>query len=133
MRPRFEDPIDTARDMVEKNITLIELNFYHQRTKNRLLSQNHPDFEKISENMITAKDFGEYEEFCLKYIIQNGTHAIMRKSLNHYLLKLSPKHMDGWWRSSETVYVGSKYSNYFSNKRWTLNEVNNNNFVMILI
>ena len=36
MRPRFEDPIDTAKDMVEKNITLFESEYYFHGDKERI-------------------------------------------------------------------------------------------------
>ena len=123
MRPRFEDPIDTAKDMVDNNITLFELDYYYHSWKENLRGQglDVPEYKFISENMVSVKDRDEYLYYVENYIHGSGTHALMRGNLEYDVLQTVP--MDKWWKSSESVPLFDGYGSYLSSRNWIMNEV----------
>ena len=120
MRPRFEDPIDTAKDMMDNNITLFKHQYYYSSEKQALLSIDKPEYTYIAENMVSVKDYDEYFFYVEHYIHGSGTHAFMKGNLEYKDLQIAP--MEKWWKSSESVPIFS-YASYLSNKNWIMNEV----------
>ena len=120
MRPRFEDPIDTAKDMMDNNITLFEDEYYFPSLKQKLLDLDIPEYTFIAENMVSVKDWDEYDYYIEHYIHGSGTHAFMGGNLGYFILQIVP--MEKWWKSSEIIPVNS-YSSYLSGKNWIMNEV----------
>ena len=124
MRPRFEKPVDTAQDMVDRNITLFEFWYYYPSRKDRLESLNIPEYSTIAENMILTDEnqyhYTEYYHFVEKYIHEAGTHAIIMGYLDYYVLQVAPMHK--WWKSSETVPLGMRHGGYITDRNWILNE-----------
>ena len=120
MRPRFEDPIDTAKDMMENNITLFMHQYFYTSNKQFLLSLDIPEYTFIAENMVGIKDLNEYYYYVEHYIHGSATHAIMQEALRHDLLQVAP--MEKWWKSSESV-PGNPYGGYLSSRNWIMNEV----------
>ena len=121
MRPRFEDPIDTAKDMMDNNITLFEMEYYYSSAKQSLLSLDIPEYTYIAENMVSVKDYDEYIYYNEHYIQGLGTHATMQGNLNYLNLQIAP--MEKWWKSSEVVPGRHCYGNYLSKRNWMMNEV----------
>ena len=74
-RPRFEDPIDSAKDAVEKNITLFELQYYYEGLKWNLLNLNITEWTHIAENMVPVKNWDEYDYYTKHYIHGNRTET----------------------------------------------------------
>ena len=146
IEPSFEDPIDSAEDLVNNNITLFANSEFRvfESLKDHLLSLNISEWTIAAENMINATDCASYpqrdEDQCseiiglfqyyIKYhLLGNGTHAF----LTHYLRKsdiypddlfgFSKKWKQKWWRSKETLPGASPYGGYYTNRKWVLNEV----------
>ena len=126
MRPNFEDPLDTAKQLVEKNITIYNGPRAHI-WKQFLLESSIPEYNKLGENYIIADDVDHYYNITEHYVIGAGTHAQMRSSLDPYLLWLGEnKEINsgrGWYRSKERVTGKYPYGGYLTNKKWHLNEV----------
>ena len=120
MRPRFEDPIDTAKDMMDNNITLFGLEYYYPSWKQFLLDLDIPEYTFIAENMVSVKDWDEYDYYIEHYIHGSGTHAFMGGNLGYFILQIVP--MEKWWKSSEIV-PGNPYGSYLSGRNWIMNEV----------
>ena len=120
MRPRFEDPIDTAKDIMDKNITLFIHEYYYRIERKFLLDLDIPEYTFIAENMVSVKDEDEYSYYTEHYIHGSGTHAFMKGNLEYKDLQIAP--MEKWWKSSESVPIFS-YASYLSNKNWIRNEV----------
>ena len=120
MRPRFEDPIDTAKDMMDNNITLYEHEYYYPSWKQFLLDLDIPEYTFIAENMVSVKDWDEYHQYVEHYIHGSGTHAFLHGNLGYNNLQIAP--MEKWWKSSEIV-PGNSYSSYLSGRNWIMNEV----------
>ena len=121
MRPRFEDPIDTAKDMMDNNITLFTYQYYYASAKQFLLDLDIPEYTSIAENMVSVKDDDEYYYYVEHYIHGSGTHAFRHGNLDYSELQIAS--MDKWWKSSEIVPGGNHYASYLSGRNWIMNEV----------
>ena len=121
MRPRFEDPIDTAKDMVDNNIILFDHEYYYSSMKRALLSLDIPEYTFIAENMVSVKDWDEYHQYVEHYIHGSGTHAFIQGNLDYDALQVAP--MEKWWKSSENVPGMNPYGSYLSRRNWIMNEV----------
>ena len=132
MRPRFEDPIDTAKDMVHNNITLFMHEYEYPINKQFLLKLDIPEFTFIAENMVSVKDWDEYDYHVEHHIHGSGTHAFMAGNLDYINLQIAP--MEKWWKSSESVpETTSNYKSYLSRRNWILNEVGKKYITLINI
>ena len=117
MRPNFEEPLDTAKQLVEQNITLYRPPGSYL-WKQFLLESSIPEYNILGETMIIADDWDHYENIIKHDVIGAGTHAQMVGSLSSYELA-----MGKWYRSKEKVSGHYPYSGYLTNKKWHLNEV----------
>ena len=117
LRPNFEDPLDTAVDLVDNNITLY-CNPYGQIWKQFLAQSTIPAYNKLADTMIITEDWDEYNNYSEHYVLEKETHAMMVSLLLPYELA-----MGRWYRSKEIVRGKNPYAGYLSNKKWHLNEV----------
>ena len=118
LRPNFEEPLDTAKQLVEKNITL-----YNQPGaeiwKQFLLESSIPEYIKLGETYLIADDLDHYDNITEHDVIGAGTHAHGPASY------LEPYHLDmgRWHRSKEKLVGNNPFAGYLTNKKWNLNEV----------
>ena len=117
LRPNFEEPLDTAKQLVEKNITLYDGPSY-EIWKQFLLESPIPEYNILGETYLIADDWDHFDNITLHDAIGAGTHAQMVGSI--YGLSLS---MGRWYRSKEKVAGKYPYGGYLTNKKWHLNEV----------
>ena len=114
MRPNFEEPLDTAKQLVEKNITLYDVPGY-EFWKQFLLESSIEEYNILGKHYITADDWDHYYNMTEHDAIGAGTHALMTGYLtgDRYL----------WYRSKEKVEGKYPYGGWLTNKKWHLNEV----------
>ena len=74
LRPNFEEPLDTAKQLVEKNITLYFMHFA-KILKEFLLQSSIPEYNKLGENVIFLEDWDDYYNMAKHNVIGAGTHA----------------------------------------------------------
>ena len=118
MRPNFEEPLDTAKQLVEKNITLYNVPGT-EIWKQFLLESSIPEYNKLGEIFIIADNWGHFYNMTEHDVIGAGTHAWMGGDLsNPWALSLGR-----WYRSKEKVSGIFPYGGYLTNKKWHLNEV----------
>ena len=128
MEPNFEDPLDTAKQLVEKNITLY-LGPGAEIWKQFLLESSIPEYKILGENYIIADDYDHFFYLAKHDVIGAGTHAMMEGFLNPYYLAMGKKHHPegngtyGWYRSKEMLAGDNPFVGYLTNKKWHLNEV----------
>ena len=126
MRPNFEDPLDTAKQLVEKNITLYDWPGA-EIWKQFLLESSITEYNKLGENYIIAADMDHFNYITEHDVIGAGTHATMTSYLTPYDLFLGEnKEINsgrGWYRSKENAMPGDYFAGYLTNKKWILNEV----------
>ena len=116
MRPNFEEPLDTAKQLVEQNITLY---LYPHSTGWRefMLESSNPEYRILAENMIIAKDWRHFDEMSKYGVMENGTHALLIQYLDPF------DKAWGTWHRSKEMFEGDNYYTFLSNKKWHLNEV----------
>ena len=117
LRPNFEEPLDTAKQLVEKNIT-IYMTPGTQIWKQFLLKSSIPEYNILGETFLIPDDWDHFDIISEHYVIGNGTHAYMTGSLYPYFLA-----MGRWHRSKEKLAGDHPYGGYLTNKKWHMNEV----------
>ena len=117
LKPNFDDPLDTAKQLVENNITLYYVPGAYIM-KQFLAKSSIPEYNKLGESMYITKDWDEYYHYIEHNVIGEGTHAFIGGFLY-------PKDLafGRWYRSKEIVKGFNLYGGYLSNKKWYLNEV----------
>ena len=127
MRPNFEEPLDTAKQLVEKNITLYD-GPGTELWKQFLLESSLPEYKILGQNYFIADDWDHFDYMTEHDVIGAGTHAMMASALGPLELSLGEnKEINsgrGWYRSKEKVAGMFPYAGYLTNKKWHLNEVN---------
>ena len=119
MTPNFEDPLDTAKQLVEKNITLYGIPGA-EIWKQFLLESPILVYNILGENYIVANDWDQYYNMSEHDAIGAGTHAQMDSYLSPWELSLGER---GWYRSKENALEGNYFAGYLTNKKCHLNEV----------
>ena len=118
MKPNFEAPLDTAKQLVEKNIILYK-SPGSEIWKELLLDSAIPEYNILGENLIIADDWDHYFNMSEHDVIGAGTHA------HGPVAYLEPYHvkMGRWHRSKEKMAGNNPFAGYLTNKKWNLNEV----------
>ena len=118
LRPNFEEPLNTAQQMVDNNITMFGHPYdYHPASFN---ASDDPALKKLAETYYkteTWEDDKYYNEM-KNYIHDEGTHAIVYSYLQLWELE-----MGKWWRSKEHIPGLTPYGIWYSRINWYLNEV----------
>ena len=115
MKQRFEDPIGSAKQIIENNMTYFDVpggEYWVQFLANSPILE----YQTLSKRLKIAKDWDEYDHLTEHGIIGNGTHAQMS-----YYLTLSEKSLGRWWKGN-LVLGNFPYVGYLSDKKWHLNE-----------
>ena len=127
MRPNFEDPLDTAKQLVEKNITLYDVPG-SEIWKQFLQDSSITEYKILGENFIVADDWDHFYNMTEHDVIGAGTHAQLASYITAYYVAYGENEEinsgRGWYRSKERVAGKYPYGGYLTNKKWHLNEVN---------
>ena len=138
LRPNFEEPLDTFKQLVEKNITLFarpgntmwkQFLLESPILENRLLGETMiiPDIEDSAESHYDPAS--HFKNLTKHGVFGAGTHA----QLTGYLASYQLRDYGPWYRSKETLAGKNPYSGYLTNKKWHLNEVNINEMFVNLL
>ena len=125
-RPRYEDPIDSAKDLVDRNIIIYEEDYFFDSLKFDLLSMDRPEWRHLGKTMVSVSWY-EYYNFTKHNVQGNrtkesgGTHGFLGPYLFPEHLEVAPER--DWWRSFEMMSGFNNYAGYLTAKRWILNEV----------
>ena len=114
LRPNFEEPLDNAKQLVEKNIKL----YGGPGLKQFLLESSIPEYNILGETYIIADNLDHFVNLSKHDVIGAGTHARMGGYLSPAYLALGR-----WHRSKEKLAGNYPYGGYLTNKKWNLNEV----------
>ena len=60
LRPNFDDPLDTAQQLVENNIILFSSPYVSQSWKQKLAESSITAYNKLSENFAIPVDWADY-------------------------------------------------------------------------
>ena len=116
MRPNFEEPLDTVKQLVERNIEIYTTPgsyFWKYFFQDSTI----PEYKILGETLIIADNWDQYINIS-KHVHVAGTYALMT-------VTLPPMYQDmgRWHRSEEKVSGHYPYAGYLTNKKWHLNEV----------
>ena len=117
MKPNFEDPLDTAKQLVNKDITLY-YGPHGQIFKQFLLQSPIKEYRILGEKFLISKDWDEYMSIAKDILMKKGTYAVMTYALGYRELAVGR-----WHRSMDNVNGHYPYGGYLTNKKWHLNEV----------
>ena len=130
MRANFDDPVDTAQDILDRNMILFDVPGA-EMWKQWLAQHPNTEYNKLAETMIIAKTWDEWDKMVEHGILVNKTHVFMNSYVGPWEISLgrhpdfSPRmlHKGGevWYRSKERV-DGYSYGGYLSMKDWRFNE-----------
>ena len=125
LKPNFEEPLDTAKQLVEKHITLY---FGPQslHIRDHFRKSVRPEYRILGKNGFLADSWDHFDNLS-RYDVFKGTHAQVGTMLAKYELK-----MGKWHKSKETVTGTNPYGGFLSNKKWHLNEVNHKHLLLAL-
>ena len=118
----FEEPFDTAEQLVEGGKTLYINDVNKQLWKHWLLESSDQWYNKLAENAILPEDLQAFD--LTKYsALRDGTHALLRNQLFPHELEWGQKynHEMGWYRSRERL-GDIPIAGYLSRKTWAMNE-----------
>jgi len=117
LRPNFEEPLDTAKQLVEKNITVFSIPG-HFIWKQFLLESSVIEYKILEETYTIPNNWDNFSDIIEHDVMGAGTHALMIS----YLIP-SELAMGRWYRSKEKIASNHPYAGYLTNKKWHLNEV----------
>ena len=121
LKPNFEDPLDTSKQLVQKNITIF-VPPGGQVWKQYLLDSSIPEYNLLGDKVIIADGWDQTINMSKYDVIGEGTHATLATGLTPTFLDLG-KGTRGWYRSEEKLSGAYPFSGFLTNKRWHLNKV----------
>ena len=121
LRPRYEEPVDTAADLINRDITPF-CQPGSQISKQVFAASPDPNYQELSRRLIVAKDWYEYLDMLSK-VISTGLYADIGNIPTRYFVK-EAEHKK-WYRSSEIVAGNGDtgYGVHLINKKWPLKKV----------
>ena len=117
--------MDTAKQFVEKNITLYYVPGM-ESAKWGLLASPILEYRLLGENTIIADDNSHFWNITKHDALGAGTHAQLNYFVDDDEVELGKTYHPegtGWYRSKDTVPGDFPYAGYITNKKWHLNEV----------
>ena len=118
LRPRYEEPVETAADLIKRNITPILFPGSELWVEFFATSPD-PVYQDLSRKFVIANDWDEFEDMVRK-VISTGSFADMGPL--PWIFN-STEEMKDWYRSSETLAGDYPYSGHLINKKWPLKKV----------
>ena len=116
LRPSYEKPVETAADLIKRDLTpFMQPGGY--MFKQIFTASSDPVFQEISRRLVIAKDWDEYEDMVHK-VIPTGLYADIGT-----LPWVPEEEVNEWYRSSETIPGLFPYGGHLANKKWPLKKV----------
>ena len=116
LRPRYEEPVETAKDLIKRDITP-----FHQPGGEIYIqffaALQDPIYQEISRRLVIAKDWEEYDDMASK-VISTGMYAQIGTEPYAW-----PEDYKYWYRSTETIAGDYPYEIHLTNKKWPLKKV----------
>ena len=123
LKPSYEKPVDTPKDLIERDITPF---FGPGREIYRQFFENSPDpnIQEISRRLYIAKDWEDYDKKVMA-VTSTGKYAeisgIPARPNRPWLVP--EEDFENWYRSREKVGGIMPYGAHITNKKWPLQKV----------
>ena len=118
MMPSYEEPVETAKDVVKRDITPF-LTPGSEIWRQFFAASPDPIYQEISRRLVITKNWAEYEEMVSKVSL-TGLFAEMG---TYPPWPVKEQEFNEWYRSSETIGGTFPYQVHLSNKKWPLKKV----------
>ena len=117
LRPDYEEPVDTAADLVKRGITPF---MYPgaEGWRESFVNSYDPVYQELGRRLVIAKDWAHYDELVQK-VISTGLFA----DIGTIPWVDSTDEYKDWYRSAETLAEDNPYCGHLLNKKWPLKEV----------
>ena len=131
LKPRHEEPVDFAIDLIKRNITpysyagwgFLKLHFNNPAT-NQFFD---PEYQELSQNLVIPKSRSEFDEVVEKVLNFSGSVAWIGNGVTEKWWLKNRKRDSRFKRfyvSEEYIKLGDyPYTIYLSNKKWPLLKV----------
>ena len=122
MKPNFESPVQTSKQILDRNITLyMGPGMYAWKVD--FAKSNFPELREIARTMIITKSWDEFDNLTTQGLLSSGTHAQLSSHVTQEELEWGREynHDRGFYRG-ETMPGDYPYNGYFASKSWHLNE-----------
>ena len=121
LRPRYEEPVETAADLIKRDITPF-MAPGGEIFKQVFAASSDPVYQEISQRLVIVKNYDEYEDMVRK-VIPTGLYAEIDREPWCFDYNNCKEEYKNWYRSSETISGFYPYSVHLSNKKWPLKKV----------
>ena len=128
----FEDELDTAEQLVTRGIKLIVDHNFWRFWRQWYRDSPDPWYHQLADSLAVPADYLHLEQMTRDEVLREGSHAIMYSHLFPRHLVWGERYNQGmgWYRSKEGV-GNMPIVGYIADKnKWSLNEVNNTNFIL---
>ena len=118
LTPSYEEPVETARDLIKRDI----IPFYTpggEILRQFFAASNDTNYQEISKRLIIPKNWDEYYDL-VHNVISTGMYAEI--NTKPYLIVPEEEFKD-WFRSTETIAGTNPYVVHLSNKKWPMKKV----------
>ena len=116
LRPRYEEPVETAADLIKRDITPFMMpgsEIFEQV----FAASSDPVYQEISRRLVVAEDWDEYEDMVHK-VTSTGLFAEIGTIPWSFL------EWKDWYRSSDTIKGTNPFGgHHLANKKWPLKKV----------
>ena len=116
LTPSYEEPVETAKDLIQRGITPF-LSPGSEIWGQFFAASNDTNYQEISSRLIIAKDWDEYDDMVRK-VTSTGMFADIGT-----LPYVWPEEYEDWYRSTETIPGTFAFGVHLSNKKWPLKKV----------
>ena len=117
MMPSYEVPVETAKDLINRNI--IPFIFPGSEIYTQIFAaSSDPVYQEISRRLDVAKDWDEYYDMMRK-VTSTGMYA----SIGSAPTGVPKEDYKDWYRSTETIVGVYPYTGHLLNKKWPLKKV----------
>ena len=118
LTPSYEEPVETAADLIKRDITPF-MTPGNENWKQFFSASSDPIYQEISRRLVIAKDWNEYEDMVRQVI---STKKFADIGSQPWWFNSTDEFKD-WYRSSETIAGDYPYQIHLTNKKWPLKNV----------
>ena len=117
LRPRYEEPVDNAADLIRRDITpFLDPGAYIYRQV--FEASPDPNYQELSQKLIIVSNVPEFWDMVHKV---KSTGLFARIGTEPW--PIPEEEYKDWYRSSETVAGLNPYGAHLTNKKWPLKKV----------
>ena len=119
LRPRYEKPVETAADIITRDVTP----FYFPGGdiwKQFFADSPDPHYQEIAKRLHIAKDYDEFDSM-LRKVTSTGLYAQIGVLPSQRVVKV--EEYKNWYRSAEAIAGTFPYGMHLLNKKWPLKKV----------